>query len=499
MSVFSATAAVVLVPGILIGSVFPYLMKHSEEWVQHAGKTIGELASVNTVAAIVGSLAAGFFLLDWFGLWNSVRLVAAAYLLLSVSIVFPFLREVRGLLAASLPAIGLALLATVVDYGHLPVVSLDPNQGEQLIWLREGSHGTVAVIRRGDDLRLKVNNHYLLGTAASTPNQRIQSWLPLSLHPSPQRVFFLGMGTGITAGGALHYPVEEVVVTELNPDVVEAARTHFRPHLNGLFDDRRARVTIDDGRTYLAATDESFDVIIADIFLTYRAGVGSLYTREHFQAVRSRLAPDGLFAQWLPMFELSNEEFAIIAGTLLEVFPQVTLWRRGFSPRFPVFALVASTEPRPLNPAELRSNLRRLVEEGIASPDLWLENIPLAAFAGNVSLDANELRNVPISTDDRRPLEYLSPITERNARGARSENTLAWLALADFCERWIGEPRLRRDPYLSSVGDSGRYEIEAGLALYRWATFRRVGEAKAAEESRRRYEALVEKALQSAS
>jgi spermidine synthase len=158
------------------------------------------------------------------------------------------------------------------------------------------------------------------------------------------------MGTGITASGAIPVPFERIVVSELNPDIVRASRKHFGPWLEGLFEDPRVEILPEDGRTWLAYTDERFDVVVADIFLSFKAGVGSLYTLEHFQSVRESLNPGGLFVQWLPMFDLSPGEFDIIARTMTEVFPGVTLWRRSMSPRYAVYALVGRLDEEPLDP-----------------------------------------------------------------------------------------------------------------------------------------------------
>ncbi|MGB5659156.1 MAG: fused MFS/spermidine synthase [Thermoanaerobaculia bacterium] len=489
VSVFAIAAATLLIPGLLAGSIFPYLMKLSEAWRQSAGSTIGRLAAVNTVAAILGSLAAGFLLLDLLGLWSSLRWISIVYVLLAVLTLFRVDRRWGRWAVCAIGGAIAILVVTGFAIGNLRLVRVDDN--EEVAWLREGAHGTVAVVQRNGDLRLKVNNHYTLGTAASTPNQRVQAWFPLSLHPDPKRVFFLGMGTGITAGGALDYDVERVVVTELNPDVIEASKENFAPYLNGLFEDPRVEVIAEDGRAYLAGTNETFDLIIGDIFLTYRVGVGSLYTVEHFLAVRSRLAPGGLFAQWLPMFDLSEQEFGIIARTMLEVFPQVSLWRRSLSPRFPVYALVATADGTPLSPDLFRGRLKTLEERGAVGPDVWFENIPLAAFAGNVSALRADFREYPLSTDDWRPLEYLSPVTERNTKGAGRGRTLSYLELAEFCDRLLSRSEPRSDPFLERFTEREFLEIEAGLEYYRYATFSRMNRPTEAAEARRRYEELV--------
>ncbi len=490
-AVFGGTLAVLLIPGVVVGSVFPLLLKLSEGRMTSAGRTIGQLASVNTLAAIFGSLAAGFVLLEYLGLWASMRLIAGLYLLLALWVLTARRRTGQKAFLGAVPLGGLALAVAGFGYGGLGVVTLDAEQGEELAYLREGAGGTVAVVRRGDDLLLKVNNSYQLGTARATPNQRLQAYLPLSLHADPKSVFFLGMGTGISVGGALDFDLERVVATELDPHVAEAARKHFAPYLNGLFDDPRARVVVEDGRYFLAATAERYDVIIGDIFLTYRAGVGSLYTREHFAAVRDRLEPGGLFAQWLPLFDLSERELGIITRTLLEVFPQVTLWRRGFSPRFPVFALVASLDPEPLDADRLRTNLRQLVDRGAVSDDLWYQNIPLAAYAGHPSATPEDYAGYPLSTDDRRPLEYLSPITERDSRGAGTTSTLAWLPLADYCRRLFERLPTALDPYLADLDPQQRWQVEAGLAYQAYEAHRRLGHEREAANALRRYQRLM--------
>jgi spermidine synthase len=489
-AVFGGTAAVLLLPGIVIGSVYPYLMKVAEGWQTSAGSVVGRLGAINTVAAILGSLVAGFLLLDYLGLWSSIGLVSVTYYLLSLAVI-PNGRRSK-IVGAAIALVGLTLQGGFVWAGGFRDVAVDTLQDEELVEVREGAHGTVAVIRRGDDIRLKVNNSYLLGTSRSTPNLRLQSWIPLSLHPDPRSVFFLGMGTGITAGGALQLPVERVVVTELNPHVIAAARDHFTPYLNGLFEDPRATVIAEDGRTYLAGTRESFDVVIADIFLTHRAGVGSLYTREHFETVRNRLRPGGLFAQWLPMFELTEEEFGIIARTMLEVFPQLTVWRRGFSPRYPLAVLVGRTEKTPLDLPTLSAHLASLsAHDQALPPETWIFQIPLAAYMGNLSEMADKLSGFQVSTDDRIPLEYLAPRVERNRRGSKVLPSLAWLQLVDFSEDLLRRVPPESDPFLALIEQHDLKQVPAGLEYQRYLILNRLEQREQAEAALKGYQSLI--------
>ena len=87
--------------------------------------------------------------------------------------------------------------------------------------------------------------------------------------------------------------------------------------------------------------------------------------------------------------------------------------------------------------------------------------------------------------------EYLSPITERQNKGAKAVDTLSWLALAEFSERLPARSDLRADPFLSNLGERELREIEAGLAFYLYETHRRLGNESAAAVHRQRYYELV--------
>lgn len=52
----------------------------------------------------------------------------------------------------------------------------------------------------------------------------MQADLPLALAGRARSVYFLGVGTGITAGAALRHPAEQVTAVELIPEVLASAR-----------------------------------------------------------------------------------------------------------------------------------------------------------------------------------------------------------------------------------------------------------------------------------
>ncbi len=496
-SIFANAMLLLFVPAALLGSVFPYLLRASEGSPAAPGAVIGRLGALNTAGGVVGALAAGFVLLGTMGLWNGIRLIAAGYLLLALAIAWsawgdsrrerggradPEPRRPTGrarLVPAAATVGALALLATALDASRLPLVGVATERGEALIATWEGPDGVVAVTERAGNRRLKMNNFYTLGGTGSMEQEQNQALLPLMTHPDPRAVFLLGLGTGITAGTALRHPVERLVVCEIAPDVITAAAAYFNEPSGGLFSDPRASVRACDARNHLLGTAERYDVILADLFVPWRAGVGNLYSREHFEAARERLADGGLFIQWFPLFQVSRREFDLVARTMLDVFEQVTLWRGSFSAAFPFAAFVGAAGPTMLDPAVIARNGLHL-SGGAPLPDATALAVTLPFYAGNLSAADGLIPPGPINTDDRPLVEYLAPVTQREERAGTTD----WFRsseLAAFFRRLAELAPPARDPHLALLSASERDFVTAGLSYYQGAVARRLGRDAEAE------------------
>jgi len=283
----------------------------------------------------------------------------------------------------------------------------------------------------------------------------MQAHLPLLLHPAPRRVAFLGLGTGITAGGAMFHPVEQVTVMELVPEVVTASRMHFRAANAGVLDDARTRVVEDDARNYLRGSGEHFDVIIGDLVVPWRQGEGSLFTLEQFTAARRALAPGGVFCQWLPLFQLSDTEVTILIRTFLTVFPRAQVWRGDFSPSEPAIALIGGTGEITADEDDVRRRLREMRPDDanpeLSSPEFfWMHRVGVIEAA---DLPSGETR---INREDQPWIELLGPMQHS---GESQEKLFTGRRL----QAWLEHLRLRsRDRVRPLVGDAATAEAAGG-------------------------------------
>ncbi len=458
-------AAVLGPPVMLIGVVLPATWKIATESPSSVGGQVGVLSAVNTLAGVGGALAAGFLLLPSVGLTGSILIVAAIYAALAMT---GFWLGHRG----PLRWVGLAACPLVLA-GWYFLGATNRNlhplaRGSKLISYHDGEGATVAVTERVDGQRMLWMNHrYLLGSSTALPSELGQGRLPLALHPSPARVALVGVATGITASAVLDFPpVKRVVAMEIIPGVADAA-AYFKAWNRSFFVDPRVEMVVADGRNHLLGTRETFDMIISDLFVPWHAGTGDLYTVEHFRICRERLAPGGIFAQWLPGWQLSAEELRVVTASLLEVFPAVTLWRNDFSIGQPVLALIAYRDSARIDTGAVRGACQRLGN---------IER-PRAAFLGNVlglhmlyvCGDA-QLRDwavgAPFNTDDRPYIEYSAPTSRYR------QDQLQGPAMFEFLgrfrpRRWSYDERILDEPSLSRALDAADRMHDAQVAMLR--------------------------------
>ena len=182
----------------------------------------------------------------------------------------------------------------------------------------------------------------MFGNSAETALYERTAHLPLLLHPEPRRIAVVGSATGSVAGGVTLHPVEQIDLVEIVPEVNELAAEYFAFANRGVHADPRSRVVTEDGRNHLRAARDRYDVVIEDLFVPYRPSAAAMYSRDYYEDVRERLSEEGIFCQWLPVYQLSEETMSIIVATFVEVFPEATLWRPHVKASTPIAGPAAS-------------------------------------------------------------------------------------------------------------------------------------------------------------
>jgi spermidine synthase len=406
--VFFATVLVLFLPvTVLFGASFPLAVAADPER-RTAGEHAGIIAAANTVGAIAGAVAAPFLLVPWIGCQRTLLLLSFVHLGVALA-----LRDTRRMkVAATAVVVGALLMWSALpsDWVLRQATAVDSDRTE-LVELVESLSATV-LVKRYDDAEgtwfsLELNGVNVAGTEPSLlAVQQLQGNLPMLLAANTDRVLHIGFGSGGTCWSVTRYPIEQVDLVEIAPEVLAASDTHFADINHGVLDDPRVNVVVNDGRNFLLATDRTYDAILSDSIHPLYAGNSTLYTREYFEMCRAHLNSGGVTSMWLPIYSLDRSSLLRIIRAFHEVFPQTAIWY-DVSTVNEFTVVTGMVEPGPVE----------VMWERAAAPAV-AESLRIANVFGRENLVANLLlapddvarltRDVPAFVDDLPYVEYTS-------------------------------------------------------------------------------------------
>ncbi|MFV2057123.1 MAG: fused MFS/spermidine synthase [Thiohalomonadales bacterium] len=309
---------------LLFGAWFPLLNVYLSETT---GITAARLYGSNAIGAASGAMLSGFVFMPWLG--SNATIVLASVLLLICGFVWVTQqhRLMYGLASIALVLFALPVLNLPAVNVLLPATQQDTHD----IYRFEDAISMTHVIQNADGQRLLLGDLQRLDASsepAAVSSQLEQARLPLLLHPEPKSVLFLGIGTGISASGSLPFPNLERTGVELSRGAIVAAKDHFSSVNSNVT--QKMRIVRDDVRRYLRRHQESFDVIIGDLFHPDLVGRSALLSLQQFTRVRARLQPQGLFVQWLALQQFDRQNLQVVLRTFEDVFPRAVLFVDGF-------------------------------------------------------------------------------------------------------------------------------------------------------------------------
>ncbi|MDD5092512.1 MAG: fused MFS/spermidine synthase [Candidatus Wallbacteria bacterium] len=334
-------------PALFAGHIFPLSAAvYSRKQADPAG-TVGMLYAVNTAGDVLGTLCAGFIFLPVLGMQNSLYLAAFLFFLCATVIAkraerlyrfIPFL-IIPLLVVYLIPKWDYSFFNSAVFYrpgryvkkilaekkSHasgrgITVSHSTEASAPNILFQKEGIEAFINVLEDKGIRTLAINGKVDASDGADMSTQRLLGHVPCFLHPDPQKVLVIGWGSGVTAWCASLHGPSRIDAVEICSEVVDASR--FFSHVNGnILESPGLNMHIDDGRNFLYASRDRFDVIISEPTNLWIAGIGSLFSIEFFDLVKSRLNPGGIICQWVHCYEISEQDFKTVIRTFSSVFP----------------------------------------------------------------------------------------------------------------------------------------------------------------------------------
>ncbi|MEQ9561675.1 MAG: fused MFS/spermidine synthase, partial [Woeseiaceae bacterium] len=408
-------AYLVILPSTLfIGATFPFAVRAVAAHTADAGRATAVVYSWNTIGAIVGALAGGFYLIPRLGFAGAAQFAVCANLLIgviaiSLSVRVPGMTLVHYRHAAAL--IVLAVFTAVSFEPGRPVgLMSQPLFGSSSVdevierYYAVGRSSTVYLVENSQQFGLTTNGlpEAQIEFRGSPPRLQSQRWLglwPSLARPDVQTMLIVGLGGGVVLEG-VPPSVGSVDVVELEQEVVNAnvvigGRRNVDP-----LRDSRFRIIINDARNALRLTNRRYDAIVSQPSHPWTSGAANLYTREFFSLARNRLNDEGVFVQWMNADLLDEKLLRRMAATLLAEFQYV----RVYQPSTLALHFVASNSPLNIESGMARTG-RPLVDSplhfarnGIQAPidvtAAWLlDEMGVRDLAANAA---------PITDDDNR-------------------------------------------------------------------------------------------------
>lgn len=315
IAAFLSCMIIFVFPLFLLGTVTPSLAKYAVGNLNDSGKTIGTLGAFNTIGSIIGTFVPTFISIPAVG--TSITFLIFAGILLALALIY-FISGKRNIFGCGVAAFVLILCCI---FGHSASFAFWESglayEGESVynyLQVKDSERSTIlstnvlfgvqSVAMKSDEL---TGMYYDYALAA-----------PLMAEQAGN-VLVLGMGTGTYAGQCLRYfDHMRIEGVEIDEKITKLAHEYFALP-------EEIPVTTYDGRAFLRATDQTYDVIMVDAYQDITIPF-QMSTVEFFMQVQKHLNPGGVMVVNMNMHSADGDAADIntyLADTISEVFEYV--------------------------------------------------------------------------------------------------------------------------------------------------------------------------------
>jgi spermidine synthase len=383
LDVFFWPMVFVFLPTLIMGASLPLISSLALNDPRKEGRTVGTVYFFNTLGNLLGGLATGFVLLPWLGTELTI------FLFVSVGFMYVlFMDQLTGIKFPVTYRISLAVVAILSCFLLFPqkgqlyrLMHSDPFEASDT-YFGEGLDSVVVTYNKGELVRNFINGQghgYRPG-----PFFYAESLEALKYARKMDHVLIIGFGAGSIVEVVQKEPaVKKITIVELCPTSISNLKKI--PLYQRMLADSRINLVIDDGRRYLNATKDVYDLVLSDPMRVTTAYSNNIHSREFFGLVNKRLSHDGIFM----VGGLSSQ--GIIGKTLGQIFPYV----RGYDSLF-----LASRKT--FDPVDKRYDglLKTFPKD---TQDRILE---LTEYIGDQDYIAKKMETLPVNLDLKPRTEY---------------------------------------------------------------------------------------------
>jgi spermidine synthase len=439
---FVLIGATVFYASFVSGAAFPAALHFFRSGSHDLQRHVANVYTWNTIGAILGSICAGFLMIPTLGVERSIRIIGLLNLILGI-ICFrksdPRHQD-RRVLAIG----GVCLLLLIVlpqwnqsiynsgfyAFAYKYAQKKNPSRVEagspshaqkwmqaqllpmphatelRLIYYGEGLTATIAVIEQEDKTRSLLINGKPDASNVPTGDMRTQlllGHLPVLVKGSAENVLVIGLGSGVTSGALVTHGVRQIVAVEIEKKVAEAARFFEEENLRVL-DRKIFQLVLDDGRNVVQHSPQKYDVITSEPSNLWMSGVANLFTKEFFEAAKTKLKQGGVMCQWIHLYQISLDDVLVFLKTYHSVFPYLSVWIDDSD-----MLVLGADHPLHIDPVTME---RRMSDPAVAwslKRSAITPEFLQSKYVGNEKMMKVLHPGISINIDDHPILEFSSP------------------------------------------------------------------------------------------
>ena len=309
-------------------------------------RSIGAVYAANTVGAILGVIFAIHLGMPLLGLKGLITFGAGLDIALGIAL---FWSVTTGYKTYRKPGLITAIGIGAVT-GTLLFVNLDPfkmasgvyrsgkllKYGDQkLIYHKDGKTATVSVLKDilggmsirtngKSDAAIMMTKH--LESTVDESTMVLTAVIPMALNPQARDAASIGLGSGLTTHTLLCNPlIREVDTVEIEQGMVEAAN-NFRPSVELAYTDSRSKIFIDDAKTFFSTYNKKYDLILSEPSNPWVSGVAGLFSKEFYGVIKHHMNDNGLFVQWIQLYEINLDLVASVLKAVSENFSDYEMY-----------------------------------------------------------------------------------------------------------------------------------------------------------------------------
>ena len=323
--------------------------------------SIGRVYAFNTIGAIVGVFAAIHFLIPVFGIKLAMIVAAIVDMAIGVFLLRRVVARRRDFVnvgaGVAVMMAGTWLVVNLVPFDALRLSSGVYRTGQvqldaqtDMLFYRDGKTASISVVYHPNGTIVIATNGKPDASLQNIPSQPptsdeptmiIAGALPLAYLGEARTAAVIGFGSGMTTHTLLaDTGLERVDTIEIEREMVEGAEW-FGERVVRAYEDERSHIIIDDAKSYFAGKQQRYDIIVSEPSNPWISGVGALFSEEFYQFVPRFLSADGIFVQWLQLYEIDERLVGSVLNAMLPAFADVN----GYLSNSGDLLLVASQKP----------------------------------------------------------------------------------------------------------------------------------------------------------